>query len=507
MVLSRRSFLGQAGLATLALRGGLLRALEGATPTTVHAPCGALGGEKVGAVRVFRGVPFAEAPVGTLRFRAPEAVKPWKGLRDATRFAAAAMQPGVHFPVSEDCLYLNIWAPEGKGPFPVYVWIHGGGFTGGRAHDPMFDGAMLAEEGVVCVTVAYRLGVLGFLNMEPLLGARYEASANNGLRDLMCALSWVKENIAAFGGDAARVTIGGQSAGAKLTDLLMSVPAAKGLFHQMVSESGGGDRYNQKAESERIAEGFGALWKSLGAETRELTTAPAEKLIAAQAKFMASWPKHFPLRAEIDGKLLPAIPVETITAGSTRGKRLLLGTCLDESAAFIGTHPQHDATAAELGNLPASTFLTVYGKYKNVYPQVTEEQRRIRALTAEEYWIPSMRVAEAHVKGGGEAWVYRLDFAETMNGMHGFALHSMDVKLVWDRPNARVDNAADEARLAAEMHGAWVEFLKGRTPAAKGLPAWPEFTAKKRATMILNAASRVEEHPAEAELRLWDGML
>ncbi len=504
MQLSRRNFLGQAGLAALAFKGGVLHALEGATPTTVQTPLGALRGEQVGGVRVFRGVSFAQPAMGALRFRAPEPVKPWKSVREATQFAAAAAQPGARFAADEDCLCLNIWTPVAKGSYPVYVWIHGGGFTGGRAHDPMFDGAMLAAEGIVCVTVAYRLGVLGFLEMEPLLGADYAGSANNGLRDLMCALGWVRENIAAFGGDAERVTIGGQSAGAKLTDLLMAAPAAAGLFHQMISESGGADRYNQREEAELVAEGYCALWKSMGNETRDLLTAPAAQLMATQLRFLAAWPKHFPLRAEVDGKLLPRIPLETIASGNTHGKRLLLGTCRDESAAFVGPHPDHDATAADLGNMQIEPFLDVCRHYKDVYPQLTDGQRRIRALTAEEYWVPSMRVVEAHLAGGGAAWVYRVDFAETTGNYQHLAPHGQEVKLVWDRPSPKVGNAADEARLATQLHAAWVGFLKGEAPAAKGLPVWPEFTAKARATMIVDTECRVEEHPAARELALWE---
>ncbi|HUX27725.1 MAG TPA: carboxylesterase family protein, partial [Terracidiphilus sp.] len=279
-VISRRAFLAQAGLAVLAFHSRNLYSLASSSPVTVRTPSGSLRGERSGEVNVFRGVPFAEPPVGSLRFRAPVNTKPWTGVRDATRFAASAMQAGepgvVH---SEDCLYLNIWAPEGKGPFPVYVWIHGGGFTGGRAFDPMFDGTALAQEGIICVTVAYRLGVFGFLEMEPLLGARYAGSANNALRDLITALGWVQENIASFGGDPSRVTIGGESAGAKLTDILMGVPSAQPLFHQMISESGGAERVWARPDSSEVARGFGEEWKSRsGMNIPSLLTAPAGSL-------------------------------------------------------------------------------------------------------------------------------------------------------------------------------------------------------------------------------------
>lgn len=507
MILSRRNFLAGAGLATLAWRSNLLHALTGAAPTTQQIPLGLLRGELAHGVRVFRGVPYAEPPVRSLRFHAPEPVKPWKGLRDATHFAAAATQSGVHFPTSEDCLYLNIWTPAAKGVFPVFVWIHGGGFTSGRAHDPMFDGSIFAQAGIVCVTITYRLGILGFLNIEPILGSAYEGGANNGLRDLALALSWIHDNIADFSGDPTRVTIGGQSAGAKLTDLLMAAPSARNHFHQMISESGGADRYNSRTESERIAEGFASTWKSMKYERRELLTAQPDELMDAQARFMAEWPKHFPLRAMIDGHLLPRIPLETIAAGNTRTKRLLLGTCRDEAVSFIGPHPDRDPSAGNVGNVPIDSFLAIYRKYKEIYPQMSDEQRRLHALTAEEYWVPSMRVAEAHERAGGAAWVYRLDFAETTGKMRGFAPHSSDVKLVWNRPSSMAGNAADEARLARQVHSAWIEFLNGEQPAAAGLPVWPQFTAKKRATMIFDSHSHVDDRPGEAELKLWERAL
>jgi para-nitrobenzyl esterase len=448
-------------------------------------------------------VPFAEAPVGALRFRPPVAAKAWTGERDATKFAAAAMQPGAAgVPQSEDCLYLNVWAPSGKGPFPVFVWVHGGGFTGGRSFDPVQDGEKFADAGIVCVTVAYRLGVFGFLDVEPLLGPGYAGSANNAVRDLIAALTWVKENIGSFGGDPAKVTVGGESAGAKLTDILMGVPAAKGLFQQMISESGGAERVWSKADSAKVVKGFGEAWGK-----SDLLTAPAGALIETQTSFVATWPQHFPLRAEVDGVLIPRLPVETIALGSTRGKRLLIGTNRDESASFIGPHPQRDPVAGDLGNLPLSKFDGVYQKYAALYPEMTAERLRIRGVTAEEYWIPSMRVLDAHVRGGGAAWDYRLDLTESTGRMQGYAYHSLDTGMVWGRPHGEVGNASTEAALARQMHAAWVAFIRGGVPAAEGLPSWPAYRSDTRPTMIFDAQSRVETRPQETEMRFWDGVL
>jgi para-nitrobenzyl esterase len=496
------------GAAAVSWRGVWAQSVEAVNAGLVKTPLGPLRGQVIEGVRVFRGVPFAEAPVGVLRFRRPVKVRPWATERDATKFGAASMQDGdKDVAQSEDCLYLNVWTPVeaaiGAG-LPVFVWIHGGGFTGGESFAPIFDGTEFAKAGVVVVTVAYRLGVLGFLDVGPLLGKEYAGSGNNALRDLICALEWVKENIAAFGGDATRVTVGGESAGAKLTDILMGVPKAEGLFEQMISESGGAERVWPEANAAVVAKGFGETW---GRGAGALKTASAEELIETQVKFIASWPQHFPLRAEVDGELLPRLPVETIAAGSSKGKRLLIGTNREESALFVGPHPLQDATAKDLGNVGLAAFDVVYAKYKELYPKMSAEQLRIRALTAEEYWVPSVRVVDAHVRGGGSAWMYRLDFAPSSGRFKGDAYHSEDLGLVWDKPNAAIANAAAEAALAKQMHAAWVRFIKGEAPGAEGLPIWPEYSSGARETMVFDVVSKVEERPQEAELRLWDGVM
>jgi para-nitrobenzyl esterase len=517
--MSRRRFLVNSSLAAAALAGGFTRkawALPGpASPVTVTTADGVLRGESADGVRVFRGVPFAEPPVGPLRFLPPVKAKSWTGVRDATVFSAAPMQPGqkdvTH---SEDCLYLNLWAPdETQRKLPVFVWIHGGGFTGGHAFEAMYDGSGFAREGIVCITVAYRLGVFGFLDYEPLLGPEYAGTANNALRDLMLALEWIRDNVAAFGGDPERVTVGGQSAGAKLTDILMGTPSAQPLFHQMISESGGAERIWPKLNSTAIAKGFGEAWtKQAGNTIAGLKTADGSLLIDAQQELIAGWPQHFPLRAELDGKLIPRLPVETIAQGSTRGKRLLLGTNREESAYFIGPHPAKDAVASDLGNMGVAKFDEVYKRYAEVYPQLSVEERRIRAVTAEEYWVPSMRVAEAHVRGGGTAFVYELDFAETSGKLQGYAYHSEEVGMVWGHPHKLVDNAVAEAALGEQMHAAWAAFIRGETPEA----AWKPFEVKSRRTMIFDEkqdgakpedASKLELNPQGAELQLWDGVL
>ncbi len=434
---------------------------------------------------------------------------PWSGVRDATHFAAQAMQPaegGVDR--SEDCLYLNVWTPPGAGPYPVFVWIHGGGYTGGRSFAPLFDGTRFAQDGIVCVTVAYRLGVFGFLDLGPLLGAEFSGSGNNGTRDLVASLEWVQRNIAGFGGDPARVTVGGESAGAKATAALMGLPEAQPLFQSAISESGGGERVLTLEQATEVAHGFAAEWQrgSASAAAADLRTAPAADLIAAQERLIARTALHFPFRSEIDGHYLVKRPVDLVAEGSARGKRLLAGTNRDESALFLGAHPVADPTAHDLGNLSLARFNDVFRQYATLYPGMSASQRRIRAVTAEEYWVPTVRLAEAHLRaGGGPAWIYRLDLTESHGRLAGEAYHTLDLGLMWDKVSAE-DAAADEA-LAQQVHTAWCAFIRGEDPAAPGLPVWPRYRADDRPTMLLDRVSRVELRPAEAELRLWDGVL
>ncbi len=418
-------------------------------------------------------------------------------------------------PQSEDCLYLNVWTPPPAGstpakPWPVFVWIHGGGFTGGNSFAPIFDGEEFARNGIVLITVAYRLGVFGFMDLGPLLGDAYAGSGNNAMRDLVEALRWVQANIAAFGGDPGRVTVGGESAGAKATAALMGLPEASSLFHSAISESGGGERVLTLASAADVSGQYAELWRTshpsanTGTLLPDLKTASADDLIAAQKQLIATSQMHFPFRSEVDGKYLKARPVDLVTAGSARGKRLLIGSNRDESALFLGPHPEKDPTARDLGNLPLPAFDAVFAKYPAIYPEMPPEQRRIRAVTAEEYWVPSVRLADAHVRAGGSTWMYRLDVSRDTGRFADEAYHSEDLQFVWDKPEGQ---AAAETALAQQMHAAWAAFVRGESPSSAGLPPWPQYDVRDRRTMVLDRTSRVETRPQGAELRLWEGVL
>ena len=520
---SRRSFLqtGAITAAALALAPRIPPALaqtSSASPL-VTTDLGTFRGQTLAeGIRAFRGIPFAQPPIGPLRFLPPVAFQAGiqAATRDALSFGPPAMQPDQP-DAAEDCLYLNVWAPPSGGPHPVFVWIHGGGYTGGRASEPVFEGSGFAREGIVLVTVAYRLGVFGFMDLSPLLGPAYADSANNALRDLVLALRWVNSNISAFGGDPKCVTVGGESAGAKATAALMALPEAQSLFHSAISESGGGERVLTSPQAHDVASSFGELWRrdhpasSGAAGFDDLRTAPAHALIQTQQTLIAASAIHFPFRPQIANQagasLLPKRPVDLVAEGSARGKRLLLGTNRDESALFLGPHPAADPTASDLGNLALSRFNEVFARYAALYPDMPRPQLRVRAVTAEEYWVPSVRLADAHVRAGGSAWMYRLDFAPSTGRMAGEAFHAEDIDFVWNKLNKSEAGDPTAAPLAASIHAAWCAFIRGETPAATGLPAWPEYNPNTRPTMILNTSSHVEQRPFDAELRLWDGVL
>lgn len=495
---TRRQMLQTAAMATAATT---LPSFAQSTTPQVRTKLGVVAGEERNGIRRYLGIPFAQPPIGPLRFRAPQPARPWSGIRNATQFAASPIQPS-HPNQNEDCLYLNIFTPANVDkPLPVFVWIHGGGFTGGSPVD--VDGSVFAKDGVITVTVPYRLGVFGFLDWSSLLGPDYADSANNGLRDLVLSLRWIHENIAAFGGDPTRVTIGGQSAGAKMTAFLMAVEDARPYFSAMISESGGGERILDAAGGTRVAEAFAS---QLPTHSRDAILAmPPRDLIAAQQRMIEATPGNFPLRAQSGGQLLPHRAIPAIAAGTTRGKRLLIGTCRDENAFYLGTHAAEPITQRRLGNTSEAQFQSILTQYAKLYPQMSVADLHIRALTAEEYWVPSIRVATAHKQGGGAAtYFYRLDETAATGPHKGESYHAYDLGYVFE--NLATGEPPAAQALSKEMHTAWITFLKGNAPAATGLPAWPQWDAAHRATMLFNSTSTIEQQPFEAELRLWDNV-
>lgn len=477
MELDRRSFLaGVAGLAVSPVRWQNL-----ITPT-VQVREGQLRGRREGQFHVFLGVPFAQPPVGKLRFRAPQTPEPWKGEREAVQNAPSAMQGDQG---SEDCLYLNIWAPTTPGPHPVLVWIHGGGNVGGGTAGQ--SGVGFAREGIVVVTVAYRLGAFGYLDLEHLLGSDYANSGCNGIRDLEAALRWVRANIAAFGGDPESVTIAGQSAGAKNVAALVAAPSAQGLFHRAISFSGSGMTTHDPVEARRVTD---LVQKALGGPAERLLTASGPELRSAQHRAEDQYDRAYPFRPCVGGSYLPEMPVHL-----DRGRvPFLLATCREESVAFLNDGDiGKPVRSREIANVPFSVIPEMESRYARHLGDLPELDRRVRLVTAEEYWIPSVRLAEAHAARGGKAWMYRFDHLDhaVQRPRDAFVAHGADMAFVWQH------------RDGWTLHEMVTQFIKGR------LPEWPTYGSFHREVLVYGPGGKAEvmSDPWGEERRLWNGVI
>lgn len=493
----------------MGLRSGSVDSVE------VETTAGTLSGEVRGDLHVFRGVPFAAPPVGSLRFKRPHPVEPWRGVRAATEFGPSPMQPPGQLaagPVSEDCLYLNIWAPAAGGPHPVFVWIFGGGEIKGSPSDPLYDGSSLAARGIVVVNLSYRLGSLGFLKVDHLLGSEYVGAENNALRDIAAALDWVQAEIAAFGGAPQRVTIAGESAGAKNTCSMLGLGAARGKFHGAIVQS---VRYESTFTPEQAEDNTATMLKALGispGHAEDLLTVDAAELIAAE-KALANPDIPFLWRPVVDGCVFERSGLDAIRQGLTKDIRLLIGNNLHEYDLFaLGAPLTGDPTARQLTNVDSADLANeINSVYRQHFPQLSNDERRRRLMTTHEWWISALRMVEAQDQIGGEVWMYRFDWAPTNAGIPVRASHMMELPFVFGTYDSSAEgrylsgDSADRPALAQAMGDAWAAFIAGRSP-GEGLGIeWPRYRAGHRAVMVLNTASELRIDPESAERQLWDG--
>jgi para-nitrobenzyl esterase len=454
---------------------------------------GALRGSERDGVRTFLGVPYAEPPVGELRFRSPRPVPPWSGERDGTRWAARAPQPeltGRGFTGDEDCLYLNVYAPASPGSYPVLVWIHGGGGVMGAPHQ--FDASAYARAGVVVVTVAYRLGVLGMLHLPGV------ADSNLSLRDQVAALEWVRDNVGAFGGDPDRVTLAGQSNGGRTVGTLLAVPATRGLVRQAIVQSGTGvgSVVHTPAEGAAIAS---AVLSELDASPDALATLPVKRILEAQQRVSAVSGTKVTYRVVVGDELLPERPLDAV-----RDVPLLIGTTADEEDLFSWLQ-SGGAKLLGAGStmLDAAEIEKAVAAYAELLPDWPDDQVRNRALTAGDWWIPAIRFAEKQP----DAWMYRLDWRIAPRGRGLGAPHGLDLPLMFDDIRnknwrflfaGRTFPAERMQAMATEMFDAWVRFV------ATGDPGWPRYTQEDHVTRLFDDVSTTVSDPDRDQRLLWD---
>ncbi|MEG3177640.1 carboxylesterase family protein [Sphingomonas sp. RB3P16] len=504
MHLDRRGFLALATMTALAAAAEPLGAAapDGLVVTTRQ---GRVRGRAVEGIRVFTGIPYGQAQ----RFAAPRAARAWSDVYDATRPAAVAPQlPGMakfEGAMSEDCLQLNVWAPATPGSYPVLVYIHGGGNETGWSGDQGTAGDRFAAHGVICVTMNYRIGAFGFLETGGLLGRAHAGSANNGMRDVILALRWVRANIAAFGGDPARVTLAGESAGGKNVGTLMGMPAADGLYARTALFSGGAQTVHTSTEAQAFARLFA---DKLGGADR-LATAPVAAMLAAQAAARAAWPRNFPFRPMVDGHDLPDVPLARIRVGRAPRVPMLIGTNADESRLFLpAAAAQSPFREQSLSNETLARMTALDGAYARAFPDLSVAERHWRLLTAEEYGMPCQRIAEGHSASGGAVYRYRWTYPAPGGPFAGHSPHVIDVPFTFDHVRTPAFGgffgltAADQP-MADAVHQAMVRFVRDGQPVAAGLPVWGRYDATARQTMLLARTPGMASDPDRVERLIW----
>ncbi len=468
-----------------------------ASPERVRIDTGAVAGVTAGDVVSFKGLPYAEPPAGPLRWHPPQRAKAWDGVRVADRYGAICMQKiakdnGVGLqPASEDCLTLNVFAPAGAttpAKLPVMMWIHGGGLVNGSGTAELYDGSALARQGVVVVTINYRLGRFGYF-AHPALTAEAEGGlvANYGLMDQIAALEWVKRNVAAFGGDAKNVTIFGESAGGVSVNRLMMIPSVRGLFQKAIVESGAGREADRSlAEAEAAGAAFATgLGVATPANAAALRAIPADAIVAAGDLNML---KNETLT--LDGRLLTRTAMDAFRKGETARVPYLIGSNdLEIPGAFAGSF----RLGVKLTDAQKPGVVAAYGGQ----PAYDEH-----IVTDAVFGEPARTLARAQARTGAPVWLYRFAVlsAGAPKALKG-AVHASDRQYVFQTLAASPwPTDARDAALASTISAYWVAFAKTGDPNGAGRPAWPRYDTGDRLLEFTNAGPVAKVTPDAAAL-------
>ena len=483
-----------------------------------------------GELLVFKGLPFAAPPVDELRWRYPEAVEPWQGVREADSFSPACLQnkrspnsfygPGAD-DVDEDCLYLNVWttAKTQEDRLPVMVWIHGGALRNGHGGIPTYNGENFARNGVVLVTINYRLGPLGFL-AHPVLSNEdpYGSSGNYGLVDQVAALRWVQENITAFGGDRDRVTIFGESAGSFSVNYLQASPLAAGLFHRAIGESGTALNGSPPIRGKATAEGEAAetagqrfVAKLLGLREGEEPSAEALRAASGEAVLatFATPGVNFPSRGNVDGWFLPDTVSSIFENGRQNDVPVIAGWNADEGPSLIGDGGIH--TLADYREMVTSRYGDRAEEYLAVYPASNDEEARaasLKAAGAQIFGQGTRRWVRLQSQATANAFLYHFERVPPGRDSERYgSYHAAEIAYVFGTLDAQDRPWADTDRTLSETMAAyWVSFAEDGDPNADGLPEWPTYDTAKDPAMVFGDSVRVEHEVRKVELDLLDSL-
>lgn len=500
--------------------------------TVVSTTHGQLEGLKRERHDAFFGIPFAAPPTGEGRFRAPKPPASWSGVRPAKEFGNAARQTGhpipgfaASGPQDEDCLYLNVFTPAADGARrPVLFWIHGGGYTHGTAAEPLYDGGPLATRGdAVVVTINYRLGALGFLHLDDVLPGQ-GLSANCGQLDMIAALEWTRDNIEAFGGDPANVTIFGESAGAAAVGSLLAMPAAKGLFHKAVMQSGSG-RASDRARGTEIAR---AVLQELGIadDPARIRNVPADLILEAQTAVAAklgraAGPIFGPV---IDGVSLHKRPLDALRDGDAASIPVMIGTNRDETKLFASTMRREEmddaslakAAAASLPRASAEDVASLIAVYRGSRSAKGLPHTNLDILDAIQtdsgMRLNCNRAALAQVAHQPNTYNYLFTYASPARGGSLGSCHALEMPFVFGTTNAPTQDrfagtGPDVERLSANMMDAWLSFARSSSPGHEGIGPWPPYNADNRPTMVFDRESGLQDDPFGEERQAIESLI
>jgi para-nitrobenzyl esterase len=477
-----------------------------------HTRSGPVRGTDDGQVKVWKGIRYGAPPVGDLRWRAPVAPDPWTDIADATAFGPVSPQPKSPIPlgpgtrVDEDCLFLNVWAPSGAeagDTKPVMVWVHGGAYIFGSGSQPLYDGQNLASRGdVVVVTLNYRMGVFGFLDLSGLESGDQHFDTNLGLRDVLLALHWVKDNIAEFGGDPAQVTLFGESAGGGIVTTLLTAPAAEGLFARAIAQSSPATSVYDSARAKTVAE---LVLDRLGVSAADARSVPVDALVDASFHAFEHVPTATPgtlaYAPTVDGDLVPDYPVKLARAGKSHPVPLIIGTNRDEAALFrwmksplMPIAPKTiKAMFDEIASEQPGLQLPSEAEIGSAYSGIRTKALGLHVARDVGFRMPTVWFAEGHAQVAS-VYLYRFDWTTPMLRLLRLgAAHATELPYVWGNLvmgakdiTFKLGGLKPGMAVSERMQDRWIAFAKGESP-------WTGYDTTTRATLVIDKEDRVAD--------------